>query len=60
MSYQKLPQFKFKINWTLLIVLADTGASVNLVDEVNFLKLRIQPEIRKATGKYSPTAQKNH
>ena len=54
MSYHKLPQFKVKINGTQLTVMAGTGASVNLLDEVSFAKLRIQPEIRKANLKIFP------
>ena len=55
MSYQKSPQFKVKINGTPLTVMADTGASVNLLDEVSFAKLRlIQPEIGKANVKIFP------
>ena len=54
MSYQKLPQFKIKINGTPLTVMADIDASVNLLDEVSFAKLRIQPEKRKAKVKIFP------
>ena len=54
MSYQKLPQFKVKINGTPLTVMADTSASVNLLDEVSFAKLSCQPEIRKANVKIFP------
>ena len=54
MSYQKLPQFKVKINGTPLTIMADTSASVDVLDEVSFDKQRIQSEIRKTNVKILP------
>ena len=54
MSYQKLSQFKIKINGTPLTVMSETNASVNLLDEVSFAKLRIQQEKRNAKMKIFP------
>ena len=47
MSYQKLPKFKVKVNGTSINVMADTGASVNILDEVTFGKLRTKPKLSR-------------
>ena len=54
MSCQKLPNFKVRINGTPLTVMADTGASVNLLDEVSFAKLRTKPRMTKTNEKIFP------
>ncbi len=47
MSYQKLPKFKVMINGTPINVMADTGASVNILDEATFAKLRTKPKFER-------------
>ncbi|CAB4025728.1 Transposon Ty3-G Gag-Pol poly, partial [Paramuricea clavata] len=60
MSYQKLPKFKVKINETPINVMAGTGASVNILDEATFAKLRTNPKLSGTNGKkYFHTAQTN-
>ena len=55
MSYQKLPEFRVKINGTSIVVMADIGAlSVNILDEVSFAKLRTKPRLRKTNEKIYP------
>jgi hypothetical protein len=54
MSYQKLPKFKVMINGTPINVMADTGASVNILDEATFAKLRTKPKLRGTNEKIFP------
>ncbi|XP_046845080.1 uncharacterized protein LOC124438929 [Xenia sp. Carnegie-2017] len=55
---QKLPKFKVKINGTPVSVMADTGSSVNLLDEVNFNKLKKKPILQEANEKIFPYGSK--
>ena len=54
MSYQKLPKFKVMINGTPINVMADTGASVNILDEATFAKLRTKPKLSRTNEKIFP------
>ena len=54
MSYQKLPKFKVKINGTPINVMADTGASVSILDEATFAKLRTKPKLSGTNEKIFP------
>ena len=54
MSYQKPPKFTIRINETPIDVMADTGASVNILDEVAFAKLRTKPKLNKTNEKIFP------
>ena len=47
MSYQKLAKFKVKVNGNSINVMADTGASVNILDKVTFGKLRTKPKLSR-------------
>ncbi|XP_046858745.1 uncharacterized protein LOC124452206 [Xenia sp. Carnegie-2017] len=57
-AQQKLPKFKVKINGTPVSVMADTGSSVNLLDEVNFNKLKKKPILQEANEKIFPYGSK--
>ena len=54
MSYQKFPKFKVKVNGTSINVMADTGASVNILDEVTFGKLRTKAKLSRTKKKIFP------
>ena len=54
MAYQKLPKFTVRINGTPIDIMADTGASVNILDEVAFAKLRTKPKLNKTNEKIFP------
>jgi hypothetical protein len=54
MSYQKLPKFKVKINGTSINVMADTGASLNILDEATFTKLRTKSKLSGTNEKIFP------
>ena len=54
MSYQKLAEFKVKVNGNSINVIADTGASVNILDKVTFGKLRTKPKLSRTKEKIFP------
>jgi hypothetical protein len=45
------PTVKLSIQGTLIPFMIDTGASVNIIDEGTFSKLKIRPELEKATSR---------
>ena len=54
MSHQKLLRFTVKINGTSINIMTDTGASVNILDEVAFAKLKKKPKVDKTNEKIFP------
>ena len=54
MKHGKLPQFKVKVNGTPLMVMADTGASVNILDGNGYARLKVKPQIKTANEKVYP------
>ena len=53
-EHGKLPRFRIKLNGTLITIMADTGASVNLLDESSFAKLKEKPRLEVAKEKIFP------
>ena len=54
MTHGKLPQFKVKVNGTPLMIMADTGASVNILDGNGYARLKVKPQIKTANEKVYP------
>jgi len=50
----KFPHFAVDINGATIHVIADTGAGVNLLDEIDFDKIRPKPEIKESDIKLFP------
>ena len=50
-SINKLPKIDVKINGTLVNILVDTGACINVVDEKTFRKLKIKSKLGKPDAK---------
>ena len=46
-----LTKFKVRVNGTVINVMADTVASVNILDETTFGKLRTKPKLSKRNEK---------
>ena len=53
-SPKKLPKFQVKVNGSLTTIMADTGASVNILDELSYNKLETKPKLFKANEKIFP------
>ena len=53
-SPKKLPKFQVKVSGSLLTLTADTGASVNILDEFSYAKLKTMPKLLKANEKIFP------
>ena len=53
-SPKKLPKFQVKVNGSLITIMADTGASVNILDELSYDKLETKPKLFKVNEKIFP------
>ena len=56
----KHPVFNVKINGTWLSVLADSGSSINILDEVHYRKLKLIPDVQDTKVKIYPYSSNSH
>ena len=56
----KHPVFNVKINGTWLSVIADSGSSINILDEVHYRKLKQTPNLQDAKVKIYPYNSHSH
>ena len=56
----KHPVFNVKINGTWLSVIADSGSSINILDEVHYRKLKQTPDLQDAKIKIYPYNSHSH
>ena len=55
-SPEKLSKFQVKVSGSLLTLIPDTGASVNILDQFSYEKLKTKPKLLKANEKIFPYA----